>query len=162
MAKRNWYDTIGDRLPAERKNYPFSFSDLLGLDKYRSISDVLGNPALTRFDDFMSELDGVGFQDKEDHYEMVTELGGNKDIKEDAVKIELLNNDYVKITYEHNVTTEHSHYAHLETTGATLPKDADNETLSAHFDEKNRVVVTVDKKTEKKARHSRTIPIKGV
>lgn len=160
MAK-NWYETIGDRLPAEKKNYELNFPEALtGLAKY-----MLGGSHLANFDDFMAPLEGIGFQDLDDHYEMVTELGGNGDVKEDAVKIELLHDEgpaYVKVTYEHKTETEHSHYSHSQTTTVTLPKDADEETVSAHFDEKNRVVVTVDKKAQKKANKCRNIPIKGV
>ena len=167
MAKKNWSETSNDRLPAERKNHESLFSNFFGLDDYPtfSIRNILGDPSLSPLHDMMGELDGVGFQDFGDHYEMVTELGGNGDVKEDAVKIELLHEDtgaYVKVTYEHNTKTEHSHYSHSQTTCVTLPKDADEETVSAHFDEKNRVVVTVDKKVQEKQNHSRNIPIKGV
>jgi hypothetical protein len=176
MAKRNWYDTINDRMPAERKNHKMiSPFDFFGLDDYDlgNIRNILGNPPLTKLDSLMSDLEGIGFQDKKDHYEFVTELVGNGDVKEDAVKIELLHDDTlsikdvedtarVKVTYEHTVSTEHSHYSHSQTTCVTLPEDADEETLAAHFDAKNRVVVTVGKKVQKKANYTRNIPIQGV
>lgn len=166
MTKKNWYEDIDNRMPVER-DYDFNFWPALSRSLAKSFFDNtrLGPNsraavACKPVNDLMAELDGLGFQDKKDHYEMVTELGGNKNIKEDDVKIELLNNDYVKITYEHSVTTEHSHYTHLETTGATLPKDADENTVSAHFDERNRVVITVDKKGEPRNQSSKIIPIK--
>ena len=161
MAKKNWYETINDRVPAELNvglDFPSLKNDLSSLFKgWGSLS-------------FTDEE--FGFQDKGNHYEMVTELGGNGDIKEDAVKIELLHDSeygekkagaYIKVTYEHKTETEHSHYSHSQTTSVTLPRDADEETVSAHFDDENRVVITVKKLPEPKMEKScRNIPIKGV
>lgn len=172
MAKKNWYEDIDNRMPVERDYYDFWPS--LGRSLAKSFFDntrlgpnsrAVG--ACTPLNDLMAELDGIGFQDRKDHYELVTELVGNGDIKEDAVKIELLHDSedtgaYVKVTYEHKTETENSHYSHSQTTCVTLPKDADEETVSAHFDEKNRVVVTVNKKEEPKKNGCRTIPIKGI
>ena len=171
MAKKNWYEDIDNRMPVER-DYDFNFWPALGRSLAKSFFDNArlaprGEVGAMPLTDLMAELDGIGFQDRKDHYELVTELVGNGDIKEDAVKIELLHESedagaYVKVTYEHKTETENSHYSHSQTTCVTLPKDADEETVSAHFDEKNRVVVTVNKKEEPKKNGCRTIPIKGV
>ena len=166
MAKKNWYDTINDRVPAKVNKR--NVDELLWPIFRRSFENSLfGNMGAVPINDLMEELEGVGFQDREDHYEFVTELVGNGDVKEDAVKIELIHESLlkenrgacVKVTYEHKTETEHSFYSHSQTSTVTLPEDADENTVSAHFDEKNRVVVTVDKKVQKKTNQSRTIPI---
>lgn len=168
MAKKNWYETITSDVTPTRLG---TITDPFWHAMKRSFENSFaGNMEAKPIESLMADLDGVGFQDMKDHYEMVTELGGNGDIKEDAVKIELLHGDMlsiketprVKVTYEHSVSTEHSHYSHSQTTYVTLPEDADEETVSAHFDEKNRVVVTVDKKSKPKRNTSRVIPIVGV
>ena len=161
MAKRNWYETIDDRVPAKRDYDDFWPSLGKGLARALFTDDHFGvTPMKSLFD----ELGVVGFQDKKDHYEMVTELGGNGDVKGDNVKIELLHESkdtpaYVKVTYEHKTETEHSSYSHSQTTSVTLPDDADEETVSAHFDEDNKVVVTAKKKVVEQKKNVRTIPI---
>jgi hypothetical protein len=160
MEKKNWYENVNENVPVKNKNrHPLSFDAF----------DIFNLPSLPD-DDFglMKGLDGIGFQDKGTYYEMVTELGGNGDVKEDAVKIELTNPEdaylgvgTVKVTYEHMVSTEHSSYSHSQATTVSLPEDADVDTISAHFDAENRVVVTVDKKVKKEKKHSRDIPITG-
>lgn len=165
MAKKNWFETINDRVPANvnKRNYVDDYFWPIIRDGFQNA--LFGDAGAAPIGDLMEELEGVGFQDKKDHYEFVTELGGNGDVKEDAVKIELLHEDggaYVKVTYEHDTVTEHSRYSHSQTTTVTLPEDVDENTVSAHFDEENRVVVTVDKKVQKTTNRSRTIPIEGV
>lgn len=170
MAKKNWFETINDRVPAKafKRNYVDDYFWPIIRDGFQNA--LFGDEGAVPIGDLMEELEGVGFQDRVDHYEFVTELVGNGDVKEDAVKIELLHESllkenrgaYVKVTYEHKTETEHSFYSHSQTTTVTLPVDADENTVSAHFDEKNRVVVTVDKKVQKTTNRSRTIPIEGV
>ena len=69
MAKRNWFDSIQDRVPAvsfDEFNLP-AFKNGVNLAK-----TLFGEPLdlenvnvhITPFDDFMAELEGFGFQDK--------------------------------------------------------------------------------------------------
>ena len=161
MSKnKSWFEAINDRLDKDL-NFELSVpKNDFGL------SWPSGENSITsEFHNFFSNFDKFGFQDKGDYYEMVTNIGGHKDIKESAVKVELSgkNNDVVTVTYEHSVVTENSNYSHSQNTTVTLPKDADAETISAHFDGDNNVVITVKKKVvkEKKPR-TREIPIRHV
>ena len=163
MAKRNWFETISDNLPAECEyEGPTPFG--------KFFDSIFPTPVLekhfTPIKDLMKGFESVGFQDKGDYYELVTDLGGNGDVKEDAVNIELRETEspaLVKITYNHKASNEHSSYSHSQSTMVTLPEDANPETLSAYFDEerKNKVIVTVDKVIKKEPKSVRTIPING-
>ena len=167
MAKRNWFDSIEDIVPAvafDEFNLP-AFKNGMNLAKTLfgepfDLDNV--NEHITPFDDFMAALDGFGFKDKGDHYEMVTGLGGHK-AAEDAVKVELTgkNNRTVEITYEHSTSTdENNFYSHSQKTSATLPADADEETIKAYFDEKGNVVVSVKKKAKEPIKKGpRQIPV---
>ena len=170
--KKNWYDSIEDRVPATKVE--FRLPSLF--EGGRSLAETLLREPfdldnvkmhITPFDDFMADLEGFGFQDKEDHYEMTTDLGGQKGdggAPEDAVKVELTGKDNrtVVITYEHSTSSdENCFYSHSQKTSVTLPADADENTLKAYFDDNDNVVVSVKKKVkvdEKKA--PRSIPIR--
>lgn len=163
MGKKNWFDGINNRLPA--KEYDFELPELGDFGNFAN--GLLGH--VKDYDNFMKSFNDFGFQDKDDHYEMVTELGGNGNVKEDAVKVELadekdayLGVSTVKISYEHNGGTEHGTYSHTQKTQVSLPADADKETLRAYFDDNNNVVITVKKKVkEEPKRGIRNIPIRG-
>ena len=99
-----------------------------------------------------------GFEDKGDHYELVTNLGGNGDVKEDAVKVKL-EGRFVQIIYEHRQEDENSSYSYSQRSSVLLPKDADKETLAAHFNDDNNVVVLVDKEKARQDSGARTIQI---
>lgn len=175
MAKRNWFESIEDRVPAT--NLEFSFPSIR--KETRNLLKTLFeepfdlesvNSHIMPFDDFMADLEGFGFQDKGDRYEMITNLGGQKGesgTPEDAVKVELTgkNNRTVEVTYEHSTSKdENCFYGHSQRTSVTLPADADEETLKAYFDDNNNVVITADKKAkvpEKKAPRSIPIGVKG-
>jgi hypothetical protein len=146
MAKRNWFDRVEDIVPATE----FEFT----LPEFKNgknlVKTLFGEPIdlknlsahIAPFDDFMADLEGFGFQDKGDRYEMVTGLGGHE-AAEDAVKVELTgkSNRTVEITYEHSTSTdENCFYSHSQKTSATLPADADEETIKAYFDEDGNVV----------------------
>lgn len=165
MAKKNWFDTIDDRL--SNAKFEFNFPVQNGKELTEKLFPVKkGDPFnlegidlhITPFDDFMAGLEGFGFQDKGDHYEMVTNLGGQKGesgTPEDAVKVELTGKDgrTVEITYEHSTSAdENCFYSHSQKTSATLPDNADAETVRAYFDENDNVVVSVKKLSFKKTR----------
>lgn len=158
MEKKNWYENVNENVPVKNKNrHPLSFDAF----------DIFNLPSLSD-DDFglMKGLDGIGFQDKGDHYEMTTDLGGQKGesgTPEDAVKVELTgkNNRTVEITYEHSTSTdENCFYSHSQKTSVTLPADADEETIKAYFDDNDNVVVSVKKKSkEPEKKGPRSIPV---
>lgn len=171
MAKRNWFDSIQDRVPAvafDEFNLP-AFKNGMNLAKTLltepfDLENV--NVHITPFDDFMADLEGFGFKDKGDRYEMTTDLGGQKGesgAPEDAVKVELTgkNNRTVEITYEHSTSTdENCFYSHSQKTSVTLPADADEETIKAYFDDNDNVVVSVKKKSkEPEKKGPRSIPV---
>jgi hypothetical protein len=166
MAKRNWFDSIEDVVPSAKFEFNLpAFKNGMNLAKTLfgepfDLDNV--NEHITPFDDFMAALDGFGFKDKGDHYEMVTGLGGHE-AAEDAVKVELTgkNNRTVEITYEHSTSTdENNFYSHSQKTSATLPADADEETIKAYFDEKGNVVVSVKKKAKEPVKKGpRQIPV---
>ena len=172
MANRkNWFEGIEDRVPATR----FEFSvpkfnnsfDKLTESLFKRPFDLENvNVHITPFDDFMADLEGFGFQDKGNHYEMVTNLGGQKGesgAPENSVKVELTgkNNRTVEITYEHSTSSdENCFYSHSQKTSVTLPADADADTLRAFYDDDDNVVVSVKKKAkEEGGKDSRSIPI---
>ena len=112
------------------------------------------------------EFDDFGFKDKGNHYEMVTNLGGQKDNAGDPVgdvKIELTGKDgrTVEISYEHKSDDkEHGFYHHSQTTRVTLPHDADAETVRAYFDKDDNIVISVKKKSPKMEKSgAKEIPI---
>lgn len=169
MAKRNWFDSIEDRVPSTE----FELS-IPSFNRKNLAKTLFGEPLdlknfsahIKPFDDFMAELEGFGFQDKGDHYEMTTDLGGQRDdsgTPEDAVKVELTgkNNRTVEISYEHSTSTdENCFYSHSQKTSVTLPADADEKTIKAYFDDDDNVVVTVDKKVkEPEKKGPRSIPV---
>ena len=168
--KKNWFDCIEDRVPDATRfevtlpkingkhlrdiffKEPFTFDNV-------SLSVQPLNELLDEFKDF-------GFQDFDDHYEMVTNLGGQKcdnGTPKESVKVELTgkNNRIVEITYEHSASAdENCFYSHSQKTSVTLPADADENTVRAYFDEDDNVVVSVKKKVkEEDAKTSRVIPI---
>ena len=169
--KKNWYEGIEDRVPSTR----FEFSLPAVGDSFNKLAESFFrkpfdlenvNVHITPFDDFMADLDGFGFQDKGNHYEMVTNLGGQKGesgTPEDAVKVELTgkNNRIVEITYEHSTSSdENCFYSHSQKTSVTLPADADERTLRAFYDDDDNVVVSVEKKAKEEDRKGpRYIPI---
>ena len=170
MAKRNWFDSIEDVVPSAKFEFNLpAFKNGMNLAKTLfgepfDLDNV--NEHITPFDDFMAALDGFGFKDKGDHYEMVTDLGGGRNnarASEDAVKVELAgkNNRTVEITYEHSTSTdENNFYSHSQKTSATLPADADEETIKAYFDEDGNVVVSVKKKAKEPVKKGpRQIPV---
>lgn len=171
MAKINWFDNIQDRVPAvsfDEFNLPvFKNRKNLAKTLFGEPIDLKNLSAhIMPFDDFMADLEGFGFQDKGDHYEMTTDLGGQKGesgTPEDAVKVELTgkNNRTVEITYEHSTSTdENCFYSHSQKTSVTLPADADEETIKAFFDENDNVVVSVKKKAkEPEKKCPRSIPV---
>ena len=158
MAKRNWFEGIENRVPATEFEFNLpAFKNGMNLAK-----TLLTEP----FDLDFSDFDSFGFQDKGDHYEMTTDLGGQKGASgtpEDAVKVELTgkNNRTVEITYEHSTSTDKNcFYSHSQKTSVTLPADADEETIKAFFDENDNVVVSVKKKTkEPEKKVPRSIPV---
>lgn len=159
MAKRNWFDSIQDRVPA------VSF-DEFNLPVFKNEMNLAKTLLTEPFDLDFSDFDSFGFQDKGDHYEMTTDLGGQKGesgAPEDAVKVELTgkNNRTVEITYEHSTNTnENCFYSHSQKTSVTLPADADEETIKAFFDENDNVVVSVKKKAkEPEKKVPRSIPV---
>lgn len=158
MAKRNWFDSIENRVPAvtfDEFNLPV-FKNGMNLAK-----TLLTEP----FDLDFSDFDSFGFQDKGDHYEMTTDLGGQRgdsEDPEDAVKVELTGKDNrtVEISYERTVQADNYHYGHTQKTSITLPADADEETVRAFFDDDNDVVVSVKKKAkEPEKKVPRSIPV---
>lgn len=169
--KKNWFDSIGDRLPATR----FEFSipkfnnsvEKLAESFFKGPFDLENvNVHNTQFDDLMVDLEGFGFQDKGGYYEMVTNLGGQKGesgAPENSVKVELTgkNNRTVEITYEYSTSSdENCFYSHSQKTSVTLPSDADEKTLKAFYDDDDNVVISVKKKAkEEKVKTSRSIPI---
>lgn len=171
MAKRNWFDSIKDRVPAvafDEFNLP-AFKNGMNLAKTLLTEpfDLENVDAhLSPITDLMEELEGFGFQDKGNYYEMVTDLGGQRGeakTPEDAVKVELTgkNNRTVEITYEHSTSTdENCFYSHSQKTSVTLPADADEETIKAYFDDNDNVVVSVKKKSkEPEKKGPRSIPV---
>lgn len=169
--KKNWYEGIEDRVPSARFELDFprwknNFNSLTE-SLFRKPFDLENvNVHITPFDDFMADLEGFGFQDKGNHYEMVTNLGGQKGesgTPEDSVKVELTgkNNRTVEITYEHSTSSdENCFYSHSQKTSVTLPADADENTLRAFYDDDDNVVVSVKKKAKEEERKtSRSIPI---
>ena len=170
MAKRNWFDSIQDRVPAAEIEF-----NLPALKNGMNLAKTLfGEPIdlknlsahIAPFDDFMADLEGFGFKDQGDHYEMTTDLGGQKGesgTPENAVKVELTGkgNRTVEITYEHSTSTdENCFYSHSQKTSVTLPSDADEETIKAYFDENDNVVVSVMKKVKEPVKKApRSIPI---
>ena len=169
--KKNWFESIEDRVPATR----FEFSVPRLNNSFEKLTESLFkrpfdlenvNVHITPFDDFLADLDGFGFQDKGDYYEMVTNLGGQKGesgAPENSVKVELTgkNNRTVEITYEHSTSSdENCFYSHSQKTAVTLPGDADESTLRAFYDDDDNVVVSVKKKAkEEEGKASRSIPI---
>lgn len=170
MAKRNWFDSIQDRVPAvafDEFKIP-ALKDGMNLAKtlFGEPFDLENvNARVTPFD-FMADLEGLGFRDKGDRYEMTTNLGGQKGeagAPEDAVKVELTGKDNrtVEITYDHRSGDgESCFYSHSQRTSVTLPADADEKTVKACFDENDNVVVSVMKKVkEPEKKGPRTIPV---
>ena len=172
MAKKNWFETISDIVPDTKFELEvphFNHSRSLAKTLFDEPFD-LGNINVripTTFDEFMNRLDGFGFQDCKDHYELTTDLGGqrnNAETPEDAVKVELMGKDNrtVSITYSHSTSTdENCFYSHSQRTSVTLPDDADEETVRAYFNDDNNVVVTVKKKKplENSGKTTRSIPV---
>lgn len=170
MAKKNWFESIGERVPATRVDFEFPalrgeslIKSLFGNDPF-DLDNV--HMHVAPVEDLLADLEKSGFQDKGDYYEMVTGLGGygvDGGVPEDAVKVELLGakDNIVEITYEHQISDgEHSFCRHAQKTSVTLPADADNKTVKAEFDDENNVVVTVKKKvTQEPVKRSREIPI---
>ena len=166
--KKNWYDSIEDRVPSAS----FELDIPRGIEKlaesfFKRPFDLENvNVHLSPIEDLMAGLDGFGFQDKDGHYEMVTNLGGQKGesgTPSDSVKVELTgkNNRTVEITYEHSTSNdENCFYSHSQKTSVTLPADADENTLRAFYDDDDNVVVSVKKKAKEETRKtSRSIPI---
>jgi len=170
MAKKNWFEGIENRVPATKFEFNLpAFRDGMNLAKtlFKEPFDLENvNVHITPFDDFMADLEGFGFKDKGDRYEMTTDLGGQKGesgTPEDAVKVELTGKDNrtVEITYEHSTSTdENCFYSHSQKTSVTLPADADEETIKAYFDDNDNVVVSVKKKSkEPEKKGPRSIPV---
>ena len=168
MAKKNWFETINDRVPAETKfevSLPSFgkgfFNSLIGEDPFGFDAHI------TPIKDLMEELDGV-FQDKGDHYEMVTNLGGfhvPAGVPENAVKVQLTGKkeNIVEISYEHSSDDGDEFYSHSQKTSVMLPADVIKETLKAYFDDDDNVVISVEKKkpNEENGKAGRIIPITG-
>lgn len=161
--KKNWYDSVNDKL----SNRKFEVN-IPSLNRNKFIGSFFGEPIdlhLTPISDLMEELEGFGFQDMGDYYEMVTNLGGTRGDNEslqESVKVKLTgnNNRTVEVTYEHSTSEdEECFYSHSQKTCVTLPNDADDKTLEAHFDEDDNVVITVKKEEIRKQPNSRNIPI---
>ena len=169
--KKNWYEGIENRA----SNTRFDFNLPTWSNNFNKLTESLFkkpfdlenvNVHITPFNDFMADLEGFGFQDKGNHYEMVTNLGGQKGesgAPEDAVKVELTgkNNRTIEITYEQSTSSdENCFYSHSQKTSVTLPTDADEKTLRAFYDDDGNVVVSVEKKTkDDSGKASRSIPI---
>lgn len=167
--KKNWFESIQDRVPEAT----FELS-LPTFNRGRSLVDSLFKSPfdlenvdvhLTPFKDLLNDFKDFGFKDMDDHYEMVTNLGGQKGesgAPEEAVKVELTGDDdrTVEITYEHSTSSDdHCFYSHSQRTSVTLPDDADEKTVRAYFDDDDNVVVSVMKKVEEEKPKVRTIPI---
>ena len=167
MAKRNWFDSIEDMVPAVAFD---EFNLPVFKNRKNLVKTLFGEPIdlknlsahIAPLDDFMAAFEVLGFKDNGDHYEMVTGLGGHEP-SEDAVKVELTgkNNRTVEITYEHSTSDdEKGYYSHSQRTSATLPADADEETIKAYFDEDGNVVVSVKKKAKEPIKKGpRQIPV---
>lgn len=172
MAKRNWFESIEDKVPATgfEFNLP-AFNKAMNLARHYfedgfDVGYPIDNSHITPFNDFMADLEGFGFQDKGDRYEMTTNLGGQRgetDNLENAVKVELTGKDNrtVEISYEHSTSNdENCFYSHSQKTSVMLPADADNETVKAYFDEEGNVVVSAEKKVKEPVKNaSRQIPV---
>ena len=161
MEKKDWFDKIK---PVE--NRPRRVSSLRGLTDY--LLDPVKMENLTFHikpveDDLMADFEKFGFRDFGDHYELLTNLGGQRgeELPKDAVKVELVNNSrMVEITFEHSTSEdENNYYSHSQKTCVTLPEDADADTIKANFDEDGDVVVTVDKKRKEPENKRRSIPV---
>ena len=176
MAKRNWFENIEDeghnakkKALARNENSLIPFDNLMRSlfgDRPFEIENVNVRVPGT-FDDFVKSFNDLGFKDKGDSYELVTNLGGQKtddSTPEDSVKVEFNgdNNRMITVNYSHSTSNgDNSFYSHTQSTSATLPDDADEDTLTAHFDEGNNVVVTVKKKAPKNddGEKVRSIPV---
>ena len=171
-TKKNWFETIRDRVPdtkfeieVPRFNHSRSLAETLFGEPFDFGNINVRIPAT--FDEFMDKLGGFGFQDHGDHYELTTNLGGQitaTGTPDDAVKVELTGKDNrtLEITYEYSTSEdEELHYSHSQKTRDTLPDDADEDTIKAYFDEDDNVVVSVEKKkpVEDKGNTTRTIPV---
>lgn len=160
MEKKDWFDKIK---PVE--NRPRRVSSLRGLTDY--LLDPVKMENLTfhikPVEDLMADFEKFGFRDFGDHYELLTNLGGQRgeELPKDAVKVELVNNSrMVEITFEHSTSEdENNYYSHSQKTCVTLPEDADADTIKANFDEDGDVVVTVDKKRKEPENKRRSIPV---
>ena len=160
MEKKDWFDKIK---PVE--NRPRRVSSLRGLTDY--LLDPVKMENLTfhikPVEDLMADFEKFGFRDFGDHYELLTNLGGQRgeELPKDAVKVELVNNSrMVEITFEHSTSEdENNYYSHSQKTCVTLPEDADADTIKANFDEDGDVVVTVDKKRKAPENKRRSIPV---
>ena len=145
MANKIWYQSIQDRHPA---TFGFDFDPF------------------TTSDCIVKGTEDFGFKDNGDHYEMVTNLGGQKNEACDtgnATKVELTgkNGRTVEISYEYSSEkNDKYYYSHSQKTSVTLPADADESTLRAYYDDNDNVVVSVKKRVPEKAEKKvRNIPI---
>lgn len=160
MEKKDWFDKIK---PVE--NRPRRVSSFRGLTDYLLDPEKIGDFTLhiKPVEDLMAEFEKFGFRDFGDHYELLTNLGGQRgeELPKDAVKVELVNNSrMVEITFEHSTSEdENNYYSHSQKTCVTLPEDADADTIKANFDEDGDVVVTVDKKRKEPENKRRSIPV---
>ena len=160
MEKKDWFDKIK---PVE--NRPRRVSSLRGLTDYLLDPVKMENFTLhiKPVEDLMADFEKFGFRDIGDHYELLTNLGGQRgeELPKDAVKVELVNNSrMVEITFEHSTSEdENNYYSHSQKTCVTLPEDADADTIKANFDEDGDVVVTVDKKRKEPENKRRSIPV---
>lgn len=166
MANKNWFDDFcKEKAEKSKVNVP-------SLKRNYGIETLLREPFFNNtlatpwghLSKLMRDFDDFGFQDKGDHYEMVTDLGGQRggDTPDDAVKVELTGEDnrMVTITYEHSKSTDDNcFYSHSQKTSVTLPDDADDSTIKATFDNDDNVVITVKKIQEKEEPKDRRIPI---
>ena len=177
MAKRNWFENIEDeghnakkKALARNENSLMSFDDLLrhlfGNHPFEIENVDVRVPGT--FDDFVKSFNDSGFKDKGDSYEFVTNLGGQRcrydAADEDSVKVEFNGDDNRMITVNYSYATSNGvkkFYSHTQSTSATLPDDADEDTVTAHIDEGNNVVVTAKKKAPKKddGGNLRSIPV---
>lgn len=167
--KKNWFESIENRVPSTE----FEF-ELPTFKRGESLADALFktpfdlenvNLHVTPFDEFMDSFKDFGFKDMDDHYEMVTNLGGSmgeSGVPENAVRVRLAGKDNrtVEVTYEHSASSdENNFYSHSQRTSVTLPDDADEKTVRAYFDDDDNVVVSVMKEVKEDKPKVRNIPI---
>ena len=124
--KKDWFEKISLNEPLFKPVFPKPFSEL---DKMaREVYDSCDSKT------------PYGLKDEGDQYVMSVNLGGCAP-KDDEITVNL-EYDVLEVSYEHVdeglVCGKGDHYyaSHKQSTKAVVPCDADQNTIEAHFDEK--------------------------